>query len=314
MIDICICTHNPAHHTLHLVLDALLRQSNCRAINSLLIIDNGSNPALSANVIARFQQNDIPARVIVEPTPGLIHARIRAINETTSHWLLFVDDDNELAADYIECGLKFIATNPDVGCFGGKLLLPKTVCPPKWAQLFLPYLGIRDEGEQVIKQLSYSYGPWEPSGAGVWVHRKVADEFLRRITKQQELLRLGRKGSSGLASCEDSLMMRGAAAVGLKNAYVPQLVLWHHLDNRKFRIKFLWRLMLAYGGSHILLESSLAGQVRHNSCYESLLRTVLLMKVSFVKNLPKSVRIAIGSALYHYGAYKEYSRLGGKRV
>lgn len=309
MVDVCICSYNPDPNKMRLVLNAIATQSARQAINTVIIVDNGSSPKLDNNLLSCFKQTDIAARIVFESTQGIINARIRAINESTSDWLLFVDDDNELALDYVEQGIAFFKSNPDVGCFGGKLLLPEHLKPPRWAAPFLPFLGLRDEGEKVISNFSNEYGPWEPPTAGAWLHRSVANEFLRRVDLQPELLLLGRKGTTGLASCEDSLIMRGASVVDLKNAYVPQLVLWHHLDQRKFKMLFLLKLLFAFGSSHMLLESSLAGKVKNNRCYSSLFRTLLLMKFSFLKNTTKSFVFAVGTALYHYGAYKQYSRL-----
>lgn len=312
MVDVCVCSCNPDYRRLSNVLGTIFNQSARRLIDSVLIVDNGSSPRLPVAFIDEYQHLDIPSRIVVELTPGVIHARIRAMNETTGGWLLFVDDDNELSYDYIERSIEFIEANPDVGCFGGKLLLPESVRPPQWFLPFLPFLGIRNEGDQVIKNISDSYGSWEPPTAGAWIHRRVVDEFLRRVTLQPDLLRLGRSGTNGLASCEDSLIMRGASAVGLLNAYVPQLALWHHLDKRKFRIRFVLKLMLGFGGSHVLLESCLAGVTKYERCYTSRIRTLLLMKMSFIRNYRKSFLYALGAALYHYGAYKEYSRLTRK--
>ena len=57
--------------------------------------------------------------------------------------------------------------------------------------------------------------------------------------------RRGRIGRRSFGSCEDSLLMRGAARIGRVSAYVPALKLVHHVPAHRFRLVYLVRL-LAY--------------------------------------------------------------------
>jgi glycosyltransferase involved in cell wall biosynthesis len=311
-VTVCICTHSPRIDILHQVFAALIAQQSSVDSFDILLVDNASVPPIPPEVLGALTAAGIRARLVVEPTLGLVQARHRAAQETDSDWLLFVDDDNELASDYITQGLAFAAAHPEAGCFGGRLLLPTGIRPPLGTRPFLAFLGIRDYGDQAIVRLSSRWGPWEPPGAGAWVHRQVVRSYLERRAGHPEIGRLGRRGHSVLASCDDSLLMQSAAQLGLYCAYVPTLVLHHHLDPRRFRAGYLLRLMRAYGASHVLLEYVSGGKAARAALYDSTVRTLVVALIDAAKGALCSPLFALGRVVYHFGAREEARRLARK--
>ena len=99
-VDICICTHNPRIELLRTVISSIA----CQEVNpeqiTVLLIDNASRPPVESTLLTPLMKRGVPYRVLNEPQLGLSRARIRAIQETTAEWVLFVDDDNELNSDY----------------------------------------------------------------------------------------------------------------------------------------------------------------------------------------------------------------------
>jgi glycosyltransferase involved in cell wall biosynthesis len=239
---------------LALAVRSLARQTAAPGTFQVVLVDNASTPPLDDRVLAPLRETGVAATLTREEKPGLTQARLHAIRRTGAPWMLFVDDDNELADDFVVQGLAFAASRPDVGCFGGRLRLPETVSPPRWALPFLPFLGIKDEGDEVITGAGTHWGAWEPAGAGFWIRRDQLESFRARLEADPRAFGLGRTGRSGLASCEDSLMARESRRLGLVNAYVPSLSLRHHLDPARFDVGYLLRLMKGYGRSHVLLE------------------------------------------------------------
>lgn len=305
-IDICICTHNPRLEILRIVISSIACQETNSDFYRVLLIDNGSSPPLEIDLLAPLIDKGIACRVVQEAKLGLSRARIRAIEETESEWILFVDDDNELYPDFIKKGIEFIQNHPDVGCFGGRLLLPKNLKPSDWVLPFLPFLGIKDAGDESLIELSKQWGPWEPPGAGAWVHRKVLNEYLHRSKQNELLYELGRTGTKNLASSDDSIMMLGAYNVGLKNAYVPSLLLNHHLNPNRFRFIYLIRLMYWYGVSHVILNVLINGPQPVPKGYKSKIRflIIILKKVWAERN--KSITLLIGLVAYQFGARREH--------
>jgi len=271
---------------------------------SVLVVDNLSDPPISESIFGKTNSLKIKTKLIQEPSAGIARARAAAANATSAEWILFVDDDNELKLDYVSKGFDIIRDHPKLGCFGGKLLLPDSIHPPAWTKPFLPYLGIKDFGEERIERLSEEWGPWEPPTAGAFVHRDVLQEYLRRSTKSDNFFRLGETAGK-LRRCEDSMLMRGAASVGRTNAYEPSLVLWHHLDPARFRFRYLIRLMYGYGVSQVILESLCKGSQRSPEYYNSGSKFLTLVKLITLIGSAKSVPYTIGMLAYHLGAMRE---------
>jgi glycosyltransferase involved in cell wall biosynthesis len=310
-LDVCLCTHDPRRDILDLALRSLARQTAGPGAFRLVLVDNASTPPLGEGVLAPLRAAGFEAVLTREERPGLTQARLHAIHRTGAPWMLFVDDDNELADDFVAEGLAFIAARPDVGCFGGKLELPETVKPPRWAEPYLPYLGIKDAGDEIITGASREWGKWEPPGAGFWIRRDQLEAYRAQIEDDPRSLRLGRIGKRGLASREDSLMARQGLKLGLLNAYNPRLSLRHHLDPTRFRFPYLLRLMRGYATSHVLLEAVLleeGAKLETPEQYRGLLRFVQYVASQFNWARKRSLRFGVGLAAYHWSMRSAYLR------
>jgi glycosyltransferase involved in cell wall biosynthesis len=248
----------------------------------------------------------IPARLVSEPVPGLTRARLRAIRETTSDWLLFVDDDNVLTPSFVAEALHFVSQHPEVGCVGGKLLLPKEVRCPRWADPYLPFLGIKDLGDEPQSGVSSEWQPWEPPGAGLFCRREILGRFAEKTAENDATFALGRTGSSNLASCDDALLTSLAFELGMATAYHPRMVLYHHIGQQRLRLSYLLRLMAAYGRSHVDLSRIRHGEIEVPAYYASLPALMGTLSYSFTKNVRKSLGFAIGMVAYHLAGWRAY--------
>jgi glycosyltransferase involved in cell wall biosynthesis len=307
MIDVCICTHNPRRDLLDVVIDSIARQDVPRATFRVLLVDNASKPPIPGAVLEPLRRASIEARLVVEPVPGTSRARMRAVTETDGDWILFVDDDNELAPGYVGEGLAFIARHPEVGCFGGKLLLAQGLEPPSWVVPFLPYLGIKDMGDETVSGKADKWERWEPPTAGAFVCRRLLGEYRRQSEEGKDVFKLGAQGAVPLR-CEDSLIMRNAYPLGLANAYYPRLALQHHLDPSRFRFRYLVRLLYGYGVSHVILESILKGPQPMPAYYASLNLFMRTLYWVFRQERRHSLAYGIGQVAYHVGARAEHLR------
>jgi FkbM family methyltransferase len=260
-LDVCIVTHNPRRPVFALVLQSIARQSLSRDAFHIWIIDNASTPPLTEADLGPLRHGGVPHTLVLEPRLGNAYGRAKAIEVTSSEWIVFVDDDNELAENYLEKVLEIARQKPHLGCFGGKLLLPPTYQVEPWIQPLLPYLAIKDCGDEVISNCVEHWGIWEPPTAGAAVRRPVLQLFSERMRLIGDTGRLGRRGKSGLMSCEDGVMMRGACLLGLHCSYEPKLKLYHHIDPARFNFKYLLRLCYYYGRSTVLMDRLLGHEV-----------------------------------------------------
>jgi glycosyltransferase involved in cell wall biosynthesis len=252
-VTVCVCTHNPRRDVLRRCFEAIAAQRDAAGLG-VLVVDNLSLPPLGAEDVAPLTAAGLPVRIVREERLGNVHARARAIADSDSAWILFVDDDNELAPDYVARGLATIAANPSLGCFGGRLSLPAGAEVPRWVQPLLSFVAIRDYGDTPDVRCEMRDGPWIPATAGAFVRRPVAERYRARVASDPVVASLGRKGRRGLGSCEDTLMMFGGCVLGYDSGYEPTLRLVHHLDPRRFTFGYMVRLMYGYGRSLVQLD------------------------------------------------------------
>lgn len=305
MLDICICTHNPHPALFSRVLSAIAGQDATAAFG-VLVVDNCSSPAVTDAALQPLRERQIPARIVREEKPGLVHARLRAIAETRAPWVLCVDDDNVLAPDYVAAGLTFIAEHPDVAAFGGKLVLPDDVRPPAWSEPFLPFLAVRDLGDDVLKGVAEAWRIWEPPAAGAFIAREVLEDFAAFVRTNPDAATLGRAPGS-MASCEDSLLMHSAYKLKRATAYNPRLKLEHHVSSSRFQLANLVRLMEGFGRSQAVLDRVLHGGSATPLIYRTPIHVAGVAAVAALRNL-KTPAYAFARARFHMAAAEAYWR------
>ena len=250
-ISVLLCTHNPDPFRLDRCLEGLSQQSLACSLWELLVIDNACSPPLTPE---RFHKTiSAHVRLIREPQLGLTPARLAGIAAARGDLLVFVDDDNVLAPDYLANALALMDAEPFIGAAGGILEGEFEVTPPVWIGPYLNLLGIRDFGPRPIRALIYNQvGPWEPIGAGMVIRRNVTQHYAH-LASDPLRRQLDRRGA-GLASCGDTDMARCAPELGYYLAYEPSLRLAHLVP--AFRLRFGYMLRLVYGikRSGILLD------------------------------------------------------------
>ena len=302
MLQVCLCTHNPRPEIFHKVLTALRRQT-VRTPFEVIIVDNASQPPIEEWACRNALGAETPLRIERESTLGIAAARVRAVATTAADWVLFVDDDTELMPDYIEEGLKIIAANPTIGCFGGKLIVPDYLAPASWTSPLLPFLAIKDLGDEAVTSLADEWRHCEPPTAGAFVRRPVLNRYLSIMRVNQMAPSLGRKGHRGLRSGEDALMMRGAYALGLAVSYQPPLKLVHHLHPSRFRFGYLLRLMWGHGRTLFILDRIAAANGGRTSALaqRSTVGALRMLFRSTVREFQKSLRYACCMLAFRLG-------------
>jgi glycosyltransferase involved in cell wall biosynthesis len=239
-LSVCICTHNPRRHYLARVLAALAAQTLDADAWELVLVDNRSDEPVAGWVDLSAIRH---ARVVSEQTLGLTNARIKGIRETSGRVMVFVDDDNVLAPDYLAQARRIMAEKTFLGAIGGRCRGEFEATPPEWAWFYFPYLAIADHGDQPLYILhKNSFQQWYPIGAGLVIRREFAEAYAEQITGCQARRMLGRRGTS-LASADDIDMvltvMDGESAIG----FCPELILKHLIPRDRVTLPYLKRMI-----------------------------------------------------------------------
>lgn len=240
-LSVIICTHNPRPDYFARVLAALAAQTLSRERWEFLVIDNGSSTPVAAET----------ARVIREPQLGVTRARIRGFMEAAAELIVFCDDDNLLAPDYLEQALQIGAAWPMLGAWGGQALPEWEEEPADWTRGYWNWFGVRTLTQPAWSNMPDSVAT-HPFGAGMCVRRGVADAFRRALAADPRRTALGRTGKQLIGS-EDADICFTAADLGLGNGLFPQLVLTHIIARHRVQESYLLRLIEALTFSHTLL-------------------------------------------------------------
>ena len=113
-LAVVLCSHNPRAEHIRRALEGLEAQTLPRDRWELLLVDNASTESLRE----RFALDWHPgARHVRAPILGLTNARLRGLEETSlsSSVIVFVDDDNVLAPDYLEVCAAIGRDRPEIG-------------------------------------------------------------------------------------------------------------------------------------------------------------------------------------------------------
>lgn len=195
---VILCTHNPRPDFLAATLDALRRQSLSPETWDFLVVDNASPTPVEAKLDLAWHPR---ARIVQEPALGPARARHRALTEardTGADLILFVDDDNVLAPDYLIRGLEVALAWPQLGAWGGQLL-PRFESPPApWMERYFNLLAVMPLATDRWTNHFSSYDAIPPT-AGCFVRAVVWRRYLELVEQEPLHLTLSRGEDMDLA-------------------------------------------------------------------------------------------------------------------
>jgi glycosyltransferase involved in cell wall biosynthesis len=236
-VSVILCTHNPRRDFLVRTLEGLRQQTMPPEQWELVLVDNASDPPLPADDSALA---GIPLRIVREAQTGLTHARLAGIAAARAEVLVFVDDDNVLAADYLAETHAIAVRHPHLGAWGGACEGEFTEPPPPWARRYLNYLAVREVSTR-SEGRSYDVAQC-PFGAGLCLRRKVADHYAALVRDDPRRRALDRSGTS-LMSGGDTDMVFTAVDLGLAFALEPTLRLKHLMPPSRLDPDYLEKLL-----------------------------------------------------------------------
>jgi glycosyltransferase involved in cell wall biosynthesis len=239
MISAVICTANPRLGYLQRVVESMLSQDLDSQQWELLIVDNASaSPVAALPVVSQHG-----LRVVREERVGLTAAKERAAREVTGEVVVFVDDDNVLAPDYLSTVAELFE-DPRLGVVGPHIEPEYEIEPPNW------FLDPRMEANVVIRRLPNERlyvstipetGSHFPSGAGSCVRRSILTAYFDSLTEETRIEgRLGMKLSGG----EDWDIGLYAICQGYLVGTCGKLRLTHLIPSTRLEPAYIGRLVV----------------------------------------------------------------------
>jgi len=249
-VSVIICCYNSSGK-LPETLNSLAKQIVPKGLSwEVLIIDNGStdNTAETALMCWEVLKSPTPFRVVFEKKQGLSHAREKGISESAYGFLLFCDDDNSLAVNYIQLGFDYLNANSTTALVGGKGVpqIEGVAEVPVWFDRYAYQYAVGPQAG-VSKDITIERG--FVYGAGCFL-RKSAYESLKATGFKYILT--GRKGDS-LVSGEDNELGYALSLIGFGIYYNEELIFTHVLSENRLRWSYIKKLKEAVAYSSVLL-------------------------------------------------------------
>jgi glycosyltransferase involved in cell wall biosynthesis len=258
-LSVVICTHNPKPPYLRRVLDALRHQSLPKDQWELLLIDNASSEAVAPSWDLSWHPN---GRHVLEEKLGLTNARARGLVESSGNILVYVDDDNVLAKDYLAEAARIFQQWPMLGAIGAGICKGEfEVPPPESIQPYLAGLAVRELDRSYWSNLS-DFSLALPFGAGLAVRREVAEDYANKVATTPLRQMLGRTGK-GLGSGDDSDLAFCAHDLGLGTARFISLQLVHLIPKERLTEDYIVRLNAGFARSGEVLHALRNHGLRH---------------------------------------------------
>jgi glycosyltransferase involved in cell wall biosynthesis len=271
-ISVILCTYNPNESYLSRSLDAILNQDLNQEDWELLVVDNNS----TIPVKDRYFVQQRRVRIEFEGRQGLSAARECGIKYTRGEILVFVDDDNILAPDYLR-KVKDVFETPNIGIVSGEITPEYEREPADWFKEWEGILAIRRPlGEKTYFTNIPLFNEHFPIGAGMAVRRDVIEDYYEAIANGSAYIS-GRKGTD-LSSAEDIDLDFFAISQGFLIGTVGALKMKHIIPAGRTTIDYISRLAIA--------STKSAGEV--NKKWRETFGTNVF---SFLSISPKEVRL-----------------------
>jgi len=223
-VSVIICCYNSATRIAE-TLKHLLHQNISNSIAWEVIVVNNASSDNTADV-ARFvwQDNKVHNNFVVvdQPIAGLASARQKGIEVSKYDFLIFCDDDNHFAADYIDKAYHLMIQHVEVGIAGGWVKPKLPFYPGKWIESNYTALAIGKQAEHS------KYVDWV-FGAGMVFRKKILEELKSR---KIELLLSDRKGINQ-SSGGDAELCQLTRFLGYKIFFSTELVLHHQIEGKR---------------------------------------------------------------------------------
>lgn len=241
-ISLITCAYNPSEEVFQKVLDAVSKLDRSNIEAEYIIVDNNSKtPLEQLNYVQRFLKENGWAKVVSEKEPGLTAARICGYNYSVADLLLFIDDDVELATDYLQNIVSLNEQMHSVGAWNAGVIQVKYMKAVKrwYFKKGRTYYQESDSNESLWGSAK-THKNYTPFGTGLCIKRNVFDTYYQKV-KNQEYLLTDRIGTQTM-SCGDTQIVHCALFLNYCIGRSHLLKLNHLVSEEKARISYLSKL------------------------------------------------------------------------
>ncbi|MCH9661237.1 MAG: glycosyltransferase family 2 protein [Bacteroidetes bacterium] len=235
-VSIIICCYN-SEPRIEATLSHLLKQERNSSFPwEIILVDNKCTDGTVSLAAQLYNASKVDAsfKVIEETTPGLSYARIKGLREAQYDYVLYCDDDNWLAPNYLDTAYAIMNEHPEIGVLGGRGAAVTDGELPYW---FTTYQGSFACGVQATESGDIS-GRGYVWGAGFMIQKAV---LLKCLDLGFEFFcsdRMGKKLMSG----GDSEVCKWYLLAKTKLWYDDRLIFQHYMPQNRLTKEHLEKL------------------------------------------------------------------------
>ena len=247
-ISVVLCCYNSAER-----LPETLRHLSEQRVPAgltweILVIDNASTDD-TPQLVQEFstQHSQLSVRLIHEPQLGAGHARQRGMSEAAHKVILFVDDDNWLASDYLAILAETLRDHQEISGLGGTSSAFCEGPEPPWLARYQGWYALTrtPADRELLREETFLWT------AGAAFRRSALD---RANALGLPLLVSGRRGNS-LEAGEDDELCHLVRLAGGKLYRHSGMHFTHYLPARRLTWDYLGRLFYAAGRVSVKLDA-----------------------------------------------------------
>ena len=251
-ISVIICCYNSATRLL-LVLEYLSRQETAEDFNwEIIVVDNNCIDNTAAIALEHWRKYGLRSNlsVVKETKSGLCYAREAGVKAALYDIIIFCDDDNLLAPNYLNYAHELVTNTAAKGykIWGGKInaYFDKETEVPEWFENEKSNYVVGKQAEQT-GDISARGFLW---GAGMVI---LKEAFTYIINKKFPILLKDRTGDI-LSSGGDSEICLRILIAGYKLYYDENLVLQHYVTKNKLTPSYNASLIKGFIDANTILN------------------------------------------------------------
>jgi glycosyltransferase involved in cell wall biosynthesis len=277
-ISVIVCTNRPPEYC-ERALRSLANQSLPATDYEVLLVNNAPGQFPYGDIVSALARPDAPEIREIRALPGgLSHARNVGAAAARGRILLYMDDDAEADFHLVEKTVEAYENRQELGAAGGCIILQPPDPAPWWwgkelARFWSELMPDTGETQLVTDWLQFPYG---------------ANLSMRRSVLLQTGGFRSRYGPGGrvVQWSDDTLLCLQIFDAGHDIVLIPEAVVHHHVDPKRFSLRILFRMCRQSYGTMVLMMQEKRLAVKMNF-FTALLRAMIRLALVCVP-LPRS--------------------------
>ncbi len=217
----------------------------------VVVVDNNSSDGLEEYISNLTVPASVSIKFVFESEPGLSSARRTGVLASSGDYICWVDDDNDIASDYLTVASQIFDTGEKICFIGGESSWPssyKEESRPRFVRRFSKAVAVGKQRQFQEGYLQTGDFLW---GAGLCMRRST---ILGLYLSGFQPILTGRLGKF-ILSGEDGELTILLQLSGGRGFYSNKLQLQHRVDHSRFILSYFCRLFYGMGLAYTTLHS-----------------------------------------------------------